>query len=66
MNSKRFGFVLLPEFALLPLSCMVDTLEDANYVSERRLYDWCSLSVEGTDAAVDRDSHAGWVGSLCS
>ena len=49
MSSKRFGFVLLPEFALLPLSCMVDTLEDANYVSERRLYDWCSLSVEGTE-----------------
>ena len=49
MSSKRFGFVLLPEFALLPLSCMVDTLEDANYVSERRLYGWCSLSVEGTE-----------------
>ena len=49
MSRKRFGFVLLPEFALLPLSCMVDTLEDANYVSERRLYDWCSLSVEGTE-----------------
>ena len=52
MNSKRFGFVLLPEFALLPLSCMVDTLEDANYVSERRLYDWCSLSVEGAEVAA--------------
>ena len=54
MNSKRFGFVLLPEFALLPLSCMVDTLEDANYVSERRLYDWCSLSVERWKARRSR------------
>ena len=52
MNSKRFGFVLLPEFALLPLSCMVDTLEDANYVSERRLYDWCSLSVESAEVTA--------------
>ena len=52
MKSKRFGFVLLPEFALLPLSCMVDTLEDANYVSERRLYDWCSLSVEGAEVTA--------------
>ena len=52
MNRKRFGFVLLPEFALLPLSCMVDTLEDANYVSERRLYDWCSLSVGGMEEVV--------------
>ena len=52
MSSKRFGFVLLPEFALLPLSCMVDTLEDANYVSERRLYNWCSLSVGGMEVVA--------------
>ena len=52
MRARRFGFVLLPEFALLPLSCMVDTLEDANYVSGRRLYDWCSLSVEGTEVTA--------------
>ena len=38
MKTKRFGFVLLPDFALLPLSCMVDTLADASYVSERPLY----------------------------
>ena len=49
MKTRRFGFVLLPEFALLPLSCMVDTLADANYVSERPLYEWCSLSMEGTE-----------------
>ena len=48
MSSKRFGFLLLPDFALLPLSCMVDTLEDANYLSGQRLYDWCSLSVQGS------------------
>ena len=46
--SKRFGFVLLQEIALLPLSCMVDALEDANYVIDRHLYDWCSLSVGDT------------------
>ena len=49
MTTRRFGFVLLPDFALLPLSCMVDTLADANYVSERPLYEWYSLSMEGTE-----------------
>ena len=49
MTTRRFGFVLLPDFALLPLSCMVDTLADANYVSERPLYEWYSLSIEGTE-----------------
>ena len=49
MKTRRFGFVLLPDFALLPLSCMVDTLADANYVSERPLYEWHSLSMEGTE-----------------
>ena len=49
IGTRRFGFVLLPDFALLPLSCMVDTLADANYVSERPLYEWYSLSMEGTE-----------------
>ena len=49
MKTRRFGFVLLPDFALLPLSCMVDTLADANYVSERPLYQWYSLSMEGAE-----------------
>jgi transcriptional regulator GlxA family with amidase domain len=43
---KRFGFLLLDEFTLLPFSGMVDVLRDANYVVDENYYDWCTISIE--------------------
>jgi AraC family transcriptional regulator, glycine betaine-responsive activator len=48
---RTFGFYLLPEFPLLPLSCMMDVLRLANYVSDRELYRWCVLTRDGGPVA---------------
>lgn len=43
---EYFGFLLLPEYPMAPLASAIDVLTLANYVSEEKLYDWCTLSVD--------------------
>ena len=44
---RRFGFLLLDQFPLLPVSGMMDVLRDAAYVTGRDEFFWCSLSLDG-------------------
>lgn len=46
-TARSFGFYLMPDFPLLPLSCMVDVLRLANYVSDRTLYEWAIITRNG-------------------
>ena len=49
---ERFGFLLLPDYPLAALAAAVDVLALANYVRERPLYRWCSLSLEAPVVAA--------------
>ncbi len=43
---EGFGFLLLPDYPLAPLASAVDVLTMANYVSDRPLYRWSTLSAD--------------------
>ena len=44
---RRFHFLLCPSFTLLAFSAAIDPLRIANQLSQRALYDWRILSVDG-------------------
>ncbi|MBC6416467.1 MAG: GlxA family transcriptional regulator [Rhodospirillales bacterium] len=44
---KRFGFLLLPHFAMLAFTAAVEPLRAANSLSGRRLYDWRAIAAGG-------------------
>ena len=44
---RRFHFLLCPSFTLLAFSAAIDALRIANQLSQRALYDWRILSVDG-------------------
>jgi len=48
---KRFVFLLMDEFSLLPFSCAVETLRHANRYSEHDIYDWV-LAGENNETAT--------------
>ena len=41
---RRFGFLLLDDYPLLPVSGMIDVLRDTAYVTGRDEYEWCTIS----------------------
>ncbi len=43
----RVGFLILPQFSLIALSCVMDPLREANWVSGKALYDWVLLTPAG-------------------
>lgn len=44
---KRFGFLLLDNYPLLPVSGMIDVLRDSAYVTGEEEYEWCTISSTG-------------------
>jgi transcriptional regulator GlxA family with amidase domain len=42
-----FGFLLIPDFALLPFASATDSLRVANWLSGRTLYEWRFISEDG-------------------
>ncbi len=48
---NRFGFLLLPRFALLAFTAAVEPLRVANTLSGRRLYDWRVVTADGAPLA---------------
>ena len=46
-KAYRVGFLVLPQFSLIALSCVMDPLREANWVSGKALYDWVLLTPEG-------------------
>lgn len=51
-DPEHFGFLLLPGFPLAAVASAVDVLALANYVSERSLYRWSTVSVEASMATA--------------
>ncbi len=46
-KSYRVGFLVMPQFSLIALSCVMDPLREANWVSGRALYEWVLLTPRG-------------------
>jgi transcriptional regulator GlxA family with amidase domain len=46
------GFLLVPEFSLLSYACAIEPLRAANRLSERTLYTWRHISVDGAPVAA--------------
>lgn len=49
---QRFGFLLLPRFAMLAFTSAVEPLRAANLLSGQRLYDWTLLTHDGAPATA--------------
>jgi len=47
-----FGFLLLPKFSMLAFSTAIEPLRSANRLAERKLYEWCLISGDGTPVAA--------------
>lgn len=51
-STKRFVFVLIPEFTLIAFSAALEPLRLANRHYQRELYDWRFVSCDGADVAA--------------
>lgn len=47
VRARRIGFVLVPEFSLIAYASAVEVLRQANYISNKTLYQVQTLSVDG-------------------
>ncbi|PLS21450.1 GlxA family transcriptional regulator [Amylibacter cionae] len=60
-ETRRFGFLLLPEFTLLAFSSALDPLRIANQLAQKPLYGWVVLSETGdavcSSSGVDVGAH---------
>lgn len=45
--TRRIGFVLVPEFSMIAYASAIEALRHANYVSDRVIYEYETLSVDG-------------------
>ena len=43
----RVGFLVVPKFSLIALSCVMEPLREANWVSGKTLYEWVLLTPHG-------------------
>ena len=43
----RIGFLLVPEFSMIAFSCAVEPLRMANQLSEKQLYAWSCMTLDG-------------------
>ncbi len=50
--TKRFVFVLIPDFTLIAFSSAIEPLRLANRHFQRKLYDWRFVSCDGADVAA--------------
>lgn len=48
---RRIGVILVPKFAMISFSMIVEPLRSANLVTGKQLYDWTLLSATGGDIA---------------
>lgn len=46
-HTRRFTFLLVPNFPMLAFSSAVEPLRIANWLSGRQLYEWCVLTSDG-------------------
>ena len=45
---KSYGFLLLPEYSMIALTSAVEPLRMANHVSQKALYEWKTITADGT------------------
>ena len=45
---SRFGFLMIPNFSLSAFAAGIEALRLANHVSGEQLYEWCTISIDGT------------------
>ncbi len=50
-TTRKIGVILVPKFALISFSMIIEPLRSANLVSNRQLYDWVLLSANGGEVA---------------
>ncbi|MEM7241400.1 MAG: GlxA family transcriptional regulator [Pseudomonadota bacterium] len=50
-QSKRYVFLLLPDFSMLPMSCAVEVMRHANIYAGRQVYEWV-IAAESDEAAT--------------
>jgi len=48
---RRIGVILVPKFAMISFSMIIEPLRSANLVTGKQLYDWTLLSAAGGDIA---------------
>ncbi len=48
---KRFVFLLLPDFSMLPMTCAIEVLRHANHYTNRPVYEWV-LAAENDTAST--------------
>lgn len=67
-RNSRFGFLLLPSFSMIAFSSALEPLRMANYVYERKLYQWRLVSLDGRPVTasngIELDVDTQLVGSL--
>ncbi len=49
-KTERYGFLLCPGHPMLSVSAAIDTLALANYVGQKQLYSWCTISQDAEPA----------------
>ncbi|MCK1496706.1 GlxA family transcriptional regulator [Bradyrhizobium sp. 188] len=72
-STAHVGFLLIPEFPVLPYATVIEPLRAANHLSGRTLYRWSHISVDGepaqasngvriqTEFSVGTDAHFDYV-----
>jgi transcriptional regulator GlxA family with amidase domain len=48
----RIGFLLVPQFSMMSFSAAIEPLRSANRMSERRLFEWQLVSVDGREVSA--------------
>ena len=50
--TKRFVFLLLPDFSMAPMSCAIEVMRHCNIYTGRKVYDWVLASEDGVSATA--------------
>ena len=53
----RIAYLLVPQFPMMSFAAAIEPMRSANRMSERHLFEWTLVSVEGTDVAASNGIH---------
>jgi transcriptional regulator GlxA family with amidase domain len=51
----RIAFLLIPQFSMMSFSAAIEPLRSANRMSERDIFDWQLISVDGTEVVASNE-----------
>lgn len=63
---RRYAFLLVPEFSMMPFTSAIEALRAANRMSGRRLYAWRTVSLDGAPVAASNGVEISPEGALAS